>query len=263
MAGELQQTAQAIGDAYVYVASKLTPTFVSDVVKTLIGSFVGAGLAFYFALRKDDRNTVRDHKAAGNMATLTLAQLANDFLQARTYLVEYQNYFDSLQPHSPLWMKVKALHFTFADVKFDLPSLVFLLEHEDGAAVIEKLITAQMKCHDFFKQLEAHREANWELQVKLSDSDIDPSKGAPIEQLNKVGGFALVAKVESFVGGINDHLQHTEPALRAAAVAMPALMVRIFGDKGTIKVELPTHDELLKKLEIKFPEPIDATRPHR
>ncbi len=188
-----------------------------------------------------------------NMATLTLVQLANDFLQAKTYLVEYQKWIDKVQPHSPLWMKMKAMHFTFTDVKFDFSSLIFLLEHKEGAAVVEKLVTAQMKVHDFFNQLKEHSAANYELQEKLSASSLDPVKGAPIADLNKVGGFALVARVESFVTGINMHLERTEPALRDAAAAMPALMAKIFGTKGVIKVQLPTNDELVKLLQISFP----------
>jgi hypothetical protein len=250
----MQQAAVAVGDGYVYEAGKVSPNFIADVLKTLIGSFVGAGLAFIFAIRKDSLNRIRDQKAAGNMASLTLTRLANDFLQAKTYLVEYQKYLDRVQPHSPLWMQLKALHFNHADVKFDLPSIVFLLEHTGGAPVVEKLITVEMKVHDFFSQIAVHAQANYELQQKLSESTIDPRVGGSIAELNRVGGFALIAKVESFVKGINLHLQNTEPAIRAAAFAMPALMVKIFGDKGTIKIDLPSHEELVQVLDIKFSE---------
>jgi hypothetical protein len=247
------QIAQSIGAVYMYLAGTLSPVFVSDVVKTLLGSFAGAGLAFFFALQKDQRSTLREHKAAGNMATLTLGRLGNDFLQVRTYLVEYQRYINKQQPNSPLWMQLKAMHFNFAAVRFDLPSLVYLMEQKGGAEVVEQLITVEMKCHDFFRQLEEHQAANYELQKKLSDSGLDPYVGAPIREINKAAGFALIAKVESFVKGINDHLQYTEPAIRQAAVALPQLMVRTFRDKGTIKLELPSHEALVKSLGIKFP----------
>lgn len=67
MAAKLQDVTQSIGNAYVWLAAQLTPTFVSDVVKTLIGTLVGAGVAFYFAIRKDNLNRRLEQKAAGNI----------------------------------------------------------------------------------------------------------------------------------------------------------------------------------------------------
>jgi hypothetical protein len=237
-----------VGDLYVYLMGNLTPSFVSDVVKTLIGSFMGAGLAFYFAVRKDNLGKREQQKAAGNMATVTLTQLANDFLQTRYALLEFQQMLAKEQPHSPKWMTLKAMHAHFADVRFDLPSLVFLMEHDGGAQVVEKLITVEMKVHDFFGQLTEHAKANYEMQVKLSEAKLDPAVPRPLKELEDAAGYALVARVESFVGGLNDHVNRTEAAVRDAADALPKLLRQIFGKKGVIRVELPTQQRLKEML---------------
>jgi hypothetical protein len=182
-----------------------------DVLKSAIGPFLGAGAAFALALWRDRRLRIRDRKAAGNMAVLTLLRQTNDYLTAATTLRTYRDWLLKQQPSSPPWMLMKPMHFDHSDaLRFRMDSLVFLLERPAGEKVIEALLTVEMQYHALFGMLKVHAETSEALQVKLSDSDIDPRQGVRVADLELVAGFQLVAKTQSFVHGIFECIDRDE-----------------------------------------------------
>src|SRR4051812_11265051 len=54
-----------------------------DIAKTLVGVFIGAGLAFATNEMVQRRSRARDDKAAGNVALATIGRAYSDFLRVR------------------------------------------------------------------------------------------------------------------------------------------------------------------------------------
>jgi hypothetical protein len=214
--------------------------FTLDVFKALLGTLIGAGLAFWFALRKDYLTKREERKAAGNYAVLTLLRQTDDYLRTKAVIGAFRDDILKHQPKSPLWMLIKPMHLNYSDsLKLNLDSLVFLLEHKEGASVVEKLLSADRKYHDFFSLLVTHAVASEEGQRKLSDAKIDPREGVDISELEKVLGFQLVAKIESLVRGIFNHFDRTDATFNEACDELPKLLRAVFGKKGVIRIQLP------------------------
>ncbi len=219
--------------------------FTLDVFKALLGTLIGAGLAFWFALRKDYLTKREERKAAGNYAVLTLLRQTDDYLRTHAAIEAFRDALLKHQPKSPPWMHIKPMHLNYSEnLKFNLDSLVFLLEHKDGGGVIEKLLNADRKYHDFFSLLMTHAVASEEAQRKLSDAKVDPREGVNIAELEKVIGFQLVAKTESLVRGIFNHFDRTDATFKEACEELPRTLRAMFGKKGAIRIQLPDAEAL-------------------
>ncbi len=231
------------------------PNFAIDVFKTLIGSFVGAGLAFWFALRKEHLTKLKERKAAGNLAVITLLQLTDDYLRAKTVIEEFRKGLLKEQPQSPLWMHIKPMHVIYSEsLRFNLDSLVFLLDRKEGARLIEMLLSAERKYHDFFGLLTVHAVASEEIQRKLADAKVDPRAGVSVAGMESVAGFQLIEKTKSFVRGVFNHIDEKDSTFEEACEELPKALRQIFGRKGVIRIQQPTSETLLAQAKKALPE---------
>lgn len=217
---------------------QIPATFWSDVAKALIGSFVGAGLAFAFALRRDRMVRIRDQKGAGNLAMAIIARQLSDFLNLRFVLEEYRRTILSNQPNLPLWMQMKPTTFLFSDsLRFNIGSLTFLFEHKE-TNILERLMNAEILYHDLAMLIQVYSAAAEQAQLKLSESMV-LTAGAPIGNVEKVVGDALVNKLNSLVTAIFHHLASGEKTFLDAANDLHADLVKQFGLNGVISVKKP------------------------
>lgn len=214
-------------------------TFAVDVAKSLIGSFIGAGLAFALALWRDHILRLRDRRAAGNLAIATIARQYSDFLQVRTSINEHRQMVLQANPNVsvPPWMQMKPMHFLSSDnLKFNLESLTFLFEYK-SATILERLINAELQYHDLAKLIHIHSETAEQMQQKLAAAGAPLNGEASIANLETVVGTALVAKLNSFVPAIFIHLERDEQKYLDAVSELRSLLVKIFGPKGIADVQ--------------------------
>src|SRR6266446_2099138 len=181
----------------------LPDNFASDAFKSFVGSLFGAGLAFVFALRKEAITQKKAQKAAGNLATTTLAKFWNDFFQVRGALLANRAEVLAQEPRAPIWMQMKPTPFGYPEnLRFDVASLTFMFEHKDGPDVFEKLLTVEIKYHSFFNYLREHGKVAQEAQDVLAITHPDPNKGLRPEEYLAALGFARIARMESLVQAI-------------------------------------------------------------
>jgi hypothetical protein len=231
-----------------------TPHLALDIFKSFIGALLGASFAFFFALRKDHLTRVKERKAAANFAMLTLLKQTDDYLNHKTHIQAFRDNLQKEQPASPPWMLIKPMQLDYSpDLRFNLDSLVFLLEYDGGASAIEHLLNADRKYHNFFRLLEVHAEAGEEMQKAFSAAKIDPRKGARISELEDVAGFHLVEKTNSFVRAIFRHFEGRDRVLQDACDELPQLLQKIFGKKGVIGIQLPDQKELRAQAQQAMP----------
>jgi hypothetical protein len=232
---------QALGD-------RLPEGFAADVFKSLLGTLIGAGVAFWFALRKDAATREREQRAAGNAAITTLAGMTSDFVQVRFAIAQTRKAALALEPNAPVWMHVKPLPFRHGDtLRFDTKAITYIFDHPDGPEVFNKIMTVEIKYHAFFHLLQEHRKTSEESQNLLAEKYPDPTKSPTVSECVRALGVARVARMESLAAGIFMHVDGDEPAYRDAADALPKLLKSIF-KKGVVRLAPATEEELERTL---------------
>lgn len=207
--------------------------FAIDVFKAALGSFVGAGLAFWFALRKDHLNRSHAQQTSGRVATTTLARFSSDFFQVKKAIVESRAEVLAAQPRSSLWMQLKPMPFPYAeDLQFDMSAITYIFDYEGGASVFEKLINAQLKYHNFFFLLREHRSTAQEVQDLLAQNFPDPQRGVRVAEVEAKLGFSKVARMNSLVKAIFSDADDGQQTFDQASDALSELLKRIFKKKA-------------------------------
>jgi hypothetical protein len=232
---ELTQALQWLWSAL----EKIPATFWSDVAKSLLGSFVGAGLAFWYALRRDAIVRRRDQKAAGNFAMAIIGRQLSDFLVVKKGIDEHRREVQAVQPNTPLWMGLKPIQIEFSQgLTFDLRSLDFLFE-SGGTGILEKLINAELSHRDLVSLVEVHRSTAERAQEKLAAANIGLDVALPIGQFEQILGIALVAKLRDFTAAIFDRIDKGDAVYFNAGESLHNGLVAVFGKKGVIRVRRP------------------------
>src|SRR5207244_3379200 len=104
-----------LGEFWQALSDHLPTNFAADVFKTLIGTFIGAGLAFWFAIRKENMTRAREQRAAGNAAVTALLRMASDFAQVRLAIQDHRERVLAEQPTLPIWMQVLPMPFKHSE----------------------------------------------------------------------------------------------------------------------------------------------------
>jgi hypothetical protein len=230
------------------LADRLPDNFATDVLKSLLGTLIGAGMAFWFAIRKDTFTREREQRAAGNAAITTLANMTSDFVQVRFAIARNRKEVLKQQPKAPVWFHVKPLPFRHGEsLRFDTKAITFIFDHPGGPEVFNKIMTVEIKYHAFFHILQEHRKSSEEAQDVLAEKHPDPTQDQPARELVQALGFARVARLESLTSAVLMHVEGDDVAYREAAEALPALLKSIF-KKGVVSLLPPTEEELERSL---------------
>lgn len=215
------------------------PTYWADLIKILIGSFCGAGLAFlsnsiYQASQKTTKN-----KAAGNLALATIGGQINDFLVLRKGFRETQKEILNAVPNAPRWLQGKPLHFHFGEnLTFDFESLSFLFE-EGGAHTFTLLRLAEQRYFDVSKILGMYSEAMNEMQIKLAAKGVQSEADFSIAEIENAMGPQLVSKISSFFDALEHRFENDLKDYEQAFVDLQKVLMDTFGRKGVVNIKLP------------------------
>ena len=139
-------------------------SFWLDVLKTLIGAFTGALLAFLVNIRLQQLERKRKEKAAGNLMLAILSRQFGDYVIAKAGFLADKVEALERDAKTPSWNLFKPTLFQFSDeLKVDMETLGFLIDKGKGK-VLEHLILANTKYHDFASLTRMHTEASKEEQ---------------------------------------------------------------------------------------------------
>ena len=231
-------------DSLLGLIVSIPATFWSDIAKTLIGTLVGAGLAFKYALRRDSLSRIHEQRAAGNFAMAILARQLSDFAVTKVGIEQHRSWVLKEQPQTPLWMQLKPIQIVYAgSLSFDLKSLVFLFKRGRGH-ILERLITAELAYVDFTKLVEVHRVTSEEVQRNLSDANIDFNALLPTNHLESVVGTALIVKLRDVTAALFERMEKGDAVYVDAARSLHQILVEEFGKDEVIKIERKRQEEL-------------------
>jgi hypothetical protein len=157
------------------IAGEISHYLDKDVMKALVGSFAGAGLAFLANRRFQKQAQTREDKAAFHLALAILRAKFEGFLNYRYALhnsvVDLNDKYQRLAPNdpAPIWALARPFRFTFSPIEsFDLKSLIFLFDKNEGRDAFTQL---QLVERTFLELAGAHidlHESAQEVQTELS-----------------------------------------------------------------------------------------------
>ncbi|HLP98990.1 MAG TPA: hypothetical protein VK149_11130 [Sideroxyarcus sp.] len=178
-----------------------------DLIKTLLGTFVGASLAFIFNRYMQSQNQYQDDLAAGRRALFTIRNQIDDFANYRYAFQSSVDHVNSGIPSAPEWCLAKPMGFNFNPSNvFDYKSLSFLLSKQSG--------------RDAYQQLQLVERTYLDLMARHSDlnsSAIDIQK-AISELQNTIGNIQNISlnSLESHVSA--ELVYRVRDQLRAVAL---------------------------------------------
>lgn len=213
------------------MAEGCTLPFWLDVLKTLLGVFVGALLAFFVNIRIQRLERKRQEKAAGNLMLAVLSKQFGDFVIAKAgILMDKENSLDKAH-HTPRWNQLQPTLFQFSDeLKTDMSEMGFLID-AGKHHVLEKLVLANTRYHDLAQLIERHSEAAKERQSRLEQT-IRENPNLPFEDAARLLGGELVGRLDSLVGALYLRIERDQQAYVDAGKALRESLIGLFGREG-------------------------------
>jgi hypothetical protein len=201
-----------------------------DFIKTIFGTLMGAGLAFWsnWHFQKLQRN--RANLSAGNMAIAILSRQFGDFVIFRAGFlndIEDRNKF-------PSWLQIKPSLFQFSDnLRFDLPSLAFL---SDGGNhdLLSKLMMAELKYHDLNNLITLSTEAcdlRDRALVTTGLIDLSPND---LHRAEIAVDISLRAKCEALNQAMGQRAHNDAQVYRSAGEALQKMLSQCFDPKAVM-----------------------------
>lgn len=208
---------------------------------TIVGTFVGAFLAFQFGIRRDTLLRRRDEKIAGNVAMTLLARQYTDYILLKREILKWREVILKQLPDAPLWFQMMPVAYPISESReFDVKALGFLLDQKGGAKVLQQILDVELMYTNFVHLMGTHRKHAEEMQDKLAESGLDPHANTAIRVVEEKLGYSATTRLNSLVGGILEHIEKDEQKYLAAARCLHDLLAMTFGKKGVLRVEPDT-----------------------
>ncbi|MFZ6813819.1 hypothetical protein ACO0K3_05090 [Undibacterium sp. Rencai35W] len=214
--------------------------FFLDVIKALIGSFVGAWLAFFanWLVRQYQRE--EDRVAAGNLAIVTLGRMINAFLIYKQQVVQTRVETINASPNLPIWMQMRPIFHEFDEtLSIDFESLTFLF-HPQTHDAMNHLLIAQGKYRNLVGLHKAHFKDMLELQEKISEmSGANQQQDINIDLAMKRVPAYLQGRIESTNIGLVAALENDEKPMIEALRELERSIGSILGRSRLVRISIP------------------------
>lgn len=215
---------------WVVISGNSSPWYV-EVIRTAIGAFIGALLAFGSALlqrRMQERNA---NLRAGNLALFNLRaiyrQTGEVRLGVRSDIAKHRKAFAD----APTWALLRPLMIEMDHIDgFDLESLSFLLDSELGKEAVQHVAYA----NELYSSLKAVVAQHQEIALEFQKQSIDLYRANPNalwDQLKDHAGPQLVGGRIAFFDALLLRIEKDPALLRACFERLDTAMKERFGNK--------------------------------
>lgn len=229
-----------------------------DITKVVVGSFFGAGFAFFLNW-KERKNTLRnDNLAAATRAMFTIRAQLDDFINYRYGTLQSYDYINSNNAPMPLWAYGRPVSSIFHESNsFDYKSLGFLLLKPSGRIAFQRLqYTDRVYRNLMIFAAEFNANAQ-EMQKKI---EALPPIATTFDAEKHIGA-ALIGKLNDQVGHISTCLLRDEAKYRRAFDELNDAIADFFGEAVKIKAlqfaQIHTLDHL-PKMPLSIQQYVDA-----
>lgn len=218
-------------------------TFWIDVAKTLIGTFVGAALAFGANIYVQRLLRRREERQAGNAAAMILAMQWHDFVNFRLGFLDGLSEPKQLFGEFPHWVLARPNGYTFSEsLDQDVSKLVFLGDH-GGAEALQKIVVAERRYLDLVRLAKRYNEAATERQARFEKiwaqgpfdvaellRDTSDSKNR-LKRLEQTIGLELVGRLDATIDSLLERFAADETDYSNACDSLQKNMRRVFRKK--------------------------------
>lgn len=196
----------------------------ADIVKTLVGTLVGAGMAFWANRAAECRQLRRTNLAAGNMALSVISRQYGDFLILRAALQAEATERSAL----PDWLQLQPSLFAFSEsLVLDLKSLTFLFEHERGD-LLAKLVDAEARYHDLRKLLTMNTEACAARDDAIANAGLIDAPLSHLRRFEAAVDAPLRARLSTLNAALKRRAKNDVDSFRSAGPGLRELMLRTY-----------------------------------
>jgi len=215
-----------------------------DIGKTLLGTVIGAGLAFWFGLRTHAIKKRDEDRAAGNFAVFVISQHLNDLLNVRNVFRIEEAKCAASAPGVPRWLGMPTIGTVLnRTAKIDYASLGFLLTHKKNFSVMPAIAHAETLFTSFADLLDEQFEARKVLQRKAAAAGFDLSRRFTLEELERVVGRDLTSLVKGTTDAIFDRFERDDAEYRRVGGELHDALREYFKGDGAI-MRLKSREEL-------------------
>lgn len=202
-----------------------------ELIKSIGGPFIGAGLAFATNWWFQNRKRCNDNTTAGNLALFTLTRQASDTYNVRRALRREFARKLAQQPEAPDWVLASPMPFTFDEgAVFDFPDLAFLADDSTGRTALRLLLMAQQRHSDLRARLGELHVSAIELQ-KASVPIWRDNINATYADMERDFGPELVARVRAQLRAVVVRTECDPETYESAFSALDAALTERFGKK--------------------------------
>ena len=207
--------------------------FIFDLLKTLIGAFLGALFAFLVSMSLEYFKRKKEYLANGNLAMMVLSRQYGDFLIAKTFIEIHIANLLRAYPNTPSWAQLQPTLFKFSEtLRVNLQSLAFLLEGH--SEIVDRLVNVDVKYHDLGDILDTFTEAAYKRHQIFSEHGVTEVTPVDYREAQNWMGIALIGKLESLMDAIDIRLKNDLIAYQKAGQTFNQIMVKRFGINGVV-----------------------------
>lgn len=231
----LAATAAASAASISPLAVAHTSDTLEKALLTLLGTFIGAMLAFFAQIelrRREERKT--EQLAAHRIMFCLFQQLNTIVLFQREWIAPYKD-----SPVSFIEIPA-AIDFDLSANLFDFESFGFLLKSSEGRQIMYDLYLAQQCYVETLRGINERSKIHRDLmQPKLAESGLRTGDSTSLENLAKVLGPMVHGTMVNSTAQMKSQLQHSFEKLMAAKVAFRAFAVACFKGIELTEFEFP------------------------
>ena len=201
----------------------------AGILNPLIGTLVGAGLAFLSNWFFQHKAQVRDNLAAGRRALFTIDAQFQELANYRYAMRHAISIVHKAMPEAAVWMFAKPMGYNFNPSNvFDFKALVFLLSTKSGREAFGRLQFVERTYLDFVAR---HTDLNASAQeLQKAMAPIHREKGnISIPEMEKQLGLELTTKVRSHLQAVVLRTDRDEERYKKAYIQHNKVMFETFG----------------------------------
>lgn len=234
----------ADADQYSIYLLGTSKSFWGDFWAAAFGALIGAGAAFALAWWEKQREERRRRVAAGNIALLTMYRMWYEIYNYEQHII--RNAVLKKDKAIPLWLRISLLARTPPDLRFDFPSLVFLLRSSEPVTLANTALQ-ETRYHELFHAVALRNDVLQRVQESMAKKSVGVVTEPTDKELVYAIGIPAIAQLRTLTVGVFESVYKNLEEMRTAYNALLVLLAK----------ELGTKDVVAFALEENFPRELD------
>ncbi|MFZ6720187.1 hypothetical protein [Undibacterium sp. Ji49W] len=209
-------------------------SFLLDISKTLIGTFVGAGLAFFVNWTFRQSQKEEEQIKAGYVAMVILGRMITAFISYKEGITKARESVLNDSPDAPFYLQIRYTVFDFDEaLALDIPSITFLFDSKN-VNLINHLLMAQDAYRNIVHLHKHHTVSMEQFREKIAEFTDAQRKTVNIKNVQEHLPRHLTSQMEELNKSLIAALTNDEVKLIEAVKALKAALNRKFSNRVNI-----------------------------